>query len=167
MGCSVSLVLISSSMAAKSSRSRGKRNMEMDMPLRPALAVLPTRWMYSFGVRGSMWFITSSTLGISRPLAATSVAISVRIWLDLKRLRAATRSFCRMKPCKQTLSISMFFSVIERSWQYLKWFVIKSLEFTSYYCATNFFVLVKIMTLAFSFSSRYFLSASIKTMSRS
>ena len=46
----------------------------MQVPLLPARAVLPARWIYesiSFG--GSLW-ITKSTEGISKPLEATSVA---------------------------------------------------------------------------------------------
>ena len=51
----------------------------MQVPDFPALAVLPDLWIYdstSFG--GSTW-ITKATLGMSRPLAATSVATSTLI----------------------------------------------------------------------------------------
>uniref|UniRef100_A0A1A9ZKW4 Uncharacterized protein n=1 Tax=Glossina pallidipes TaxID=7398 RepID=A0A1A9ZKW4_GLOPL len=51
IGCSVNLVLIAFSICPNSSRSRGKRNIEIAIPLRPARAVRPTRCIYSLGVR--------------------------------------------------------------------------------------------------------------------
>lgn len=48
----------------------------MHVPALPALAVRPERWMYvSTSLGGSTW-ITRSTLGMSRPREATSVATS-------------------------------------------------------------------------------------------
>ena len=41
-------------------------------PLVP-LAVLPTRWMYSFGSSGGSYCTIQSTFGMSNPRAATSV----------------------------------------------------------------------------------------------
>uniref|UniRef100_A0A1A9VKR7 Uncharacterized protein n=1 Tax=Glossina austeni TaxID=7395 RepID=A0A1A9VKR7_GLOAU len=51
IGCSVNLVLMAFSICPNSSRSRGKRNIEIAIPLRPARAVRPTRCIYSLGVR--------------------------------------------------------------------------------------------------------------------
>ena len=42
-------------------------------PHPPALAVRPTRWMYSFGSSGGSYWTIQSTSGMSSPLAATSV----------------------------------------------------------------------------------------------
>ena len=38
----------------------------------PPRAVLPTRWIYSFGSSGGSYWIIQSTSGISKPRAATS-----------------------------------------------------------------------------------------------
>lgn len=40
---------------------------EMAVPLRPALAVLPTRCTYVVALLGKSWLITNSTAGMSSP----------------------------------------------------------------------------------------------------
>lgn len=60
---------------------------------------------------------------MSNPLAATLVAISVHLRLLLNWASADTRSFCRMNPCRQTLSIPMSASIIERTWHSLKLYI--------------------------------------------
>ena len=62
----------------------------MQVPSFPALAVLPERWIYvSTSLGGSTW-ITKSTLGMSNPLDATSVATKTLNFPSLKRLRVTS-----------------------------------------------------------------------------
>jgi len=77
------------------------------IPLFPARPALPDRWMKLSFYRGGESWIISYTSGISKPLAATSVAIIIFFIPFLKRLRLYYRSFCAISPCK----IAIFFLI--------------------------------------------------------
>ncbi|KAI9582462.1 hypothetical protein GQX74_009849 [Glossina fuscipes] len=77
IGCSVNLMLIAFSICPNSSRSRGKRNIEIAIPLRPARAVRPTRCIYSLGVRGKLFSIMAR-LSSKSPLSIRSASSTTR-----------------------------------------------------------------------------------------
>ena len=67
-------------------------------PLLPALPVLPIRWIKSSALKGSSWLITQGMSGISKPLAATSVATKASMLPLLKASRVSIRSVWLLSP---------------------------------------------------------------------
>ncbi len=82
--------------------------MVIAIPPLPALAVRPTRCMYSLGTNGTFSLITRSTVGISKPLEATSVANSTFTWLDLKLANDDILKRCFINECISTHGILNF-----------------------------------------------------------
>mmetsp|Transcript_2208 Transcript_2208/g.5893 ORF Transcript_2208/g.5893 Transcript_2208/m.5893 type:complete len:240 (-) Transcript_2208:659-1378(-) len=94
---------VSSSAACTSATSCSDTRL-MARPRRPARAVLPMRWTYETGFRGSSDWRTRSTDGTSRPRLAMSVATSTRTCCDLNLARAARRRFWERSECSATFS---------------------------------------------------------------
>mmetsp|Transcript_24497 Transcript_24497/g.57905 ORF Transcript_24497/g.57905 Transcript_24497/m.57905 type:complete len:210 (-) Transcript_24497:1518-2147(-) len=94
---------VSSSAACTSATSCSDTRL-MARPRRPARAVLPMRWTYETGFRGSSDWRTRSTDGTSRPRLAMSVATSTRTCCDLNLARAASRRFWERSECSATFS---------------------------------------------------------------
>jgi hypothetical protein len=70
-----------------------------DEPFAPALAVRPTRWMYSAAESGGSYWMTQASSGRSQPRAATSVQINTPEALVRKRSKVSLRSSWVMLPC--------------------------------------------------------------------
>mmetsp|Transcript_79257 Transcript_79257/g.155034 ORF Transcript_79257/g.155034 Transcript_79257/m.155034 type:complete len:251 (-) Transcript_79257:648-1400(-) len=79
------------------------------MPLRPALPVRPLRCTYvstsgrPLRLSGGLFWITRSTI-MSRPRAATSVAMSTRNFPFRNASMVCSRVFCGMSPCRALFS---------------------------------------------------------------
>mmetsp|Transcript_45996 Transcript_45996/g.91771 ORF Transcript_45996/g.91771 Transcript_45996/m.91771 type:complete len:200 (+) Transcript_45996:126-725(+) len=110
---------IERSIASKAARSRGPTRVTQ-IPLRPARPVRPERCTYVSvsslppkRLVGGLLCTTSSTI-ISRPRAATSVAMSTRKRPSRKAFITFSRAACGMSPCKHFAS-SFKSSDVERA----------------------------------------------------
>mmetsp|Transcript_31953 Transcript_31953/g.66824 ORF Transcript_31953/g.66824 Transcript_31953/m.66824 type:complete len:255 (-) Transcript_31953:1113-1877(-) len=86
-----------------------------DVPLRPARPVRPARWMKVSESRGTPKWTTRSMWSMSRPRAATSVAMSTGMRPVRKPLRIFSRTFWGMSPCRASVPLRIMPSSATRS----------------------------------------------------
>jgi len=80
----------------------------MQVPVFPALAVLPALWMYVSTSFGGSTYITKSTFGMSSPLDATSVATNTLNFYSLNLFNVTSLWFWAISPCITSMSLLIF-----------------------------------------------------------